>query len=452
VTSTSGRLTLSDPDAQGATFVAATDVQGKYGQLMINADGDWTYFLNNALDAVQALGAGETLRDVITVATTDGTTHDIDITVSGLDEPPSFDDWVIAGADASSADGPTVTLVSTGTGDVSVSEAEAFLGLADGALTQAIGGSVFTGSVASADVTVSPGSALKFTFDLTGEDGQFAGFPDAAFVVINGEVTVLGTLGGSEIFDAQTNLTLPSGSYSVGFGVFDVNDNAFAATLSVTELVIGPPGDPIVLDLDGDGVELGGAARFDLDADGAAETLGWVSGGDGLLVVDRDGSGVIEDGREVLSEQFDGFGFGNSVEALRALDTNLDGQVDARDAGFDDLLVWRDQDGDGQTDIGELISLDDLDITSLSVTPESTDKIRDGQVVFAEGAFTYSDGREGLYAGVRFQEQTEPSDLIQPDPILAEGGAVQPRDFGGQAELLDILAQEADAVVEVPSA
>ena len=67
--------------------------------------------------------------------------------------------------------------------------------------------------------------------------------------------------------------------------------------------------DPIVLDLDGDGVELLGLAAgvtFDVDADGMGESTGWVSPDDGMLVMDVDGSGAIENMSEVFSEVFNG--------------------------------------------------------------------------------------------------------------------------------------------------
>ncbi|WP_414638234.1 DUF736 family protein [Azospirillum sp.] len=41
-----------------------------------------------------------------------------------------------------------------------------------------------------------------------------------------------------------------------------------------------------------------------VDADGTAERTGWVSGGDGFLVLNRNGNGVINDASELFSEHF----------------------------------------------------------------------------------------------------------------------------------------------------
>jgi len=54
------------------------------------------------------------------------------------------------------------------------------------------------------------------------------------------------------------------------------------------------PQDPLVIDLDGDGIELKSLqdsnVRFDLDGDGFAERTGWVGPDDGLLAVDSNGN------------------------------------------------------------------------------------------------------------------------------------------------------------------
>ncbi|MCP6429407.1 hypothetical protein NL523_29255, partial [Klebsiella pneumoniae] len=63
-------------------------------------------------------------------------------------------------------------------------------------------------------------------------------------------------------------------------------------------------------DLNGDGVKLTDYASnpvlFDADHDGKQEQTGWVSSGDGILVVDRNANGKIDDMSETLSEYYGG--------------------------------------------------------------------------------------------------------------------------------------------------
>ena len=57
-----------------------------------------------------------------------------------------------------------------------------------------------------------------------------------------------------------------------------------------------PPRDPLILDLDGDGLETVGLASnvyFDHDGDGVLTKTGWVGQDDALLVWDRNSNGSI---------------------------------------------------------------------------------------------------------------------------------------------------------------
>ncbi|MFO1084650.1 MAG: VCBS domain-containing protein [Reyranellaceae bacterium] len=86
VLTASGTLTITDADAGQASFQAGT-LAGLYGNLVLAAGGAWTYTLNNASAAVQALNTGQSLVDAIAAHAVDGTTKTIAVTINGADEP-----------------------------------------------------------------------------------------------------------------------------------------------------------------------------------------------------------------------------------------------------------------------------------------------------------------------------------------------------------------------------
>lgn len=66
-----------------------------------------------------------------------------------------------------------------------------------------------------------------------------------------------------------------------------------------------PRYDPLTLDLDGDGLETLGInpttpILFDHNGDGIKSATGWVKADDGFLVLDRNGNGLIDSGRELF--------------------------------------------------------------------------------------------------------------------------------------------------------
>lgn len=65
--------------------------------------------------------------------------------------------------------------------------------------------------------------------------------------------------------------------------------------------------DPLVLDLDGDGIEtlahaFRDGAMFDFNADGLRNATGWVKSDDGILVFDRNNNSLIDSGRELFGD------------------------------------------------------------------------------------------------------------------------------------------------------
>ncbi len=93
-------LTISDPDVGESSFQPATIV-GTYGSLTIDAAGNWSYAADNTQLSIQQIDAGESVTDVLTVSTADGTTHDITITIDGAEDAPTLDNLI---ADQSAAE------------------------------------------------------------------------------------------------------------------------------------------------------------------------------------------------------------------------------------------------------------------------------------------------------------------------------------------------------------
>ena len=72
-------------------------------------------------------------------------------------------------------------------------------------------------------------------------------------------------------------------------------------------VVYSSAADPIVLDLGAPGVSFAGmdqGVQFDINADGAVEQVAWTAGEDGILALDLDNSGTIDNGTEMFTPYF----------------------------------------------------------------------------------------------------------------------------------------------------
>ena len=84
----------ADPDLHDVvSFVPQTNTAGLYGTLSVNASGNYTYTLNNALPAVQGLGVGDKLTDTFTFTVSDGhggtASNILTLTINGTTDAPS---------------------------------------------------------------------------------------------------------------------------------------------------------------------------------------------------------------------------------------------------------------------------------------------------------------------------------------------------------------------------
>ncbi|WP_269586164.1 putative Ig domain-containing protein [Roseibium sp. Sym1] len=216
-------------------------------------------------------------------------------------------------------------------------------------------------------------------------------------------------------------------------------------------------GSPLVLDLDGDGIELlsleESGAYFDIDKDGVRERTGWVRADDGLLTLDRNGNGTIDDAGELFGygetyprsrdhlggSVFDGPGgidirYDSGFAQLADFDLNLDGVIDQNDGVYSSLRIWQDLDGDGVSDEGEFTTLAEQGVTSISLTAEAVSEDNNGNLVTDRGTFEGANGT-GEISDVWFRfnqydsKYEVPEDLdpaIAALPDLNGAGSVKP--------------------------
>ena len=151
--------------------------------------------------------------------------------------------------------------------------------------------------------------------------------------------------------------------------------------------------DPLVLNFNGSAAQLGNQRfKFDLNADGQAESINFVTSGSGFLALDRNGDGSINDGSELF-----GAITGDGFAELTALDKDNNGWIDENDDAFSQLRVWaKDSAGNDQ-----LKSLKQVNVGALSLSRSSTlFDLKDsnnallGQIR-SSGVFLQEDGKAG---------------------------------------------------------
>jgi hypothetical protein len=134
--------------------------------------------------------------------------------------------------------------------------------------------------------------------------------------------------------------------------------------------------DPLVLDIDNDGLETTGIISttnpilFNHNADGIKTATGWVNADDAFLVLDKNANGLIDDGRELFGDatiKSNGQLAQDGFDALCDLDSNADGKIDASDAQFTNLRLWRDLNQDGISQSNELLTLNSQNIAAINV-------------------------------------------------------------------------------------
>ncbi|HEX8181648.1 MAG TPA: hypothetical protein VF525_19055 [Pyrinomonadaceae bacterium] len=139
------------------------------------------------------------------------------------------------------------------------------------------------------------------------------------------------------------------------------------------------PETPIVIDVAGNGfnfTDTQHGVRFDIKANGTLKQIPWTAtnADDAWLVLDRDGNGTIDSGKELfgaVTEQ-PATGQPNGFSALASFDApsrggNSDGVIDRRDAIFAALRLWQDVNHNGISEADELHPLPSLDVQAIQL-------------------------------------------------------------------------------------
>ncbi|MCV6622744.1 MAG: cadherin domain-containing protein [Cellvibrionaceae bacterium] len=269
---------------------------------------------------------------------------------------------------------------------------------------------------------------------------------------------------GNSVFSIS-DVELPSGIH-----VCDLTTDEETLTITNTaEKYV--PASPLILDLNGDGVEttnIDQGIKFDINNDGLLEQVGWVSPEDALLVFDLNKDGIINNGSELFGEATllaNGETADEGFQALSELDSNLDGVFDAQDEHYQDLQLWQDKNQNGLSEQGELIGLAEAGVISINLNAEIIDEINNGNHVGLRSSWTDEQGNSHDIDDVWFSlkpldEAVNSADLLTADnenvlPELADSQINAPSkneagaetffdsgSFGDNQMLRELLASE----------
>jgi VCBS repeat-containing protein len=226
--SASGALTISDVDSL-QNFVEQKKV-GKYGTFNIDSAGAWTYVTKSALDELKV---GQGVSDIFKVASADGTTTTVKITINGTNDPAilSAADVVLTETNAPLSTGGTLTIsdvdspqtfvarkISGQYGSFNIRKTGAWTYVTNSALDELEEGQSVSDSfiVSSADGTT---TTVKITIVGTNDPAIFSA-ADVVLTETNAPLSTGGTLTISDVdspqtFVAQQNVAGTSGVFNI---------------------------------------------------------------------------------------------------------------------------------------------------------------------------------------------------------------------------------------------
>ena len=222
-------------------------------------------------------------------------------------------------------------------------------------------------------------------------------------------------VGAFQYVEINTLLNIPTINLNYDLVITDRDGDQASGTIN---LILNTPSvPPVVLDLNGDGLHFlthnhpQNQALFDFNGDGRLERPSWIDPNDGLLVLDVNADQKVNGPSEFV------FASGNLVAstdmaAIRMLhDTNGDGYLNTSDARFELFGVWRDANGNGISEDGELCSLYEAGIVSINLNSDGNTRLDANGEVMVHGQSLYfrADGSSGIVGDVALTSYLPPS-------------------------------------------
>ncbi|MDH2374123.1 VCBS domain-containing protein [Cobetia sp. 3AK] len=305
---TSGTLDAGTGGDTGEDKFSAETVTGTYGELTVDADGNWTYSADNTQSVIQQLNLGATLTDTLTVTNADGVTQTtVSITITGVNDAP-------------------VAVADTGT---TAENADLSVAAAAGVLANDI--DIDTGSTSTVSQVAGSSSGIGTAVAMTGggtvaiaADGSYVFAPGTDFddlaVGEAATTTVAYTVRDDNGAESSNTLTITViGAQDAPEIAVEGADSA-AESLTETNASLATSGTLSVSDLDT--TDTVTASVTTVTADGDADTLdnadllGMLSVDEGTLVDAASNDGTLSwsfDSSSVEGEAFDHLAAGESL-------------------------------------------------------------------------------------------------------------------------------------------
>ncbi|RXJ73999.1 hypothetical protein CS022_04935, partial [Veronia nyctiphanis] len=239
-TSAQGNVTLYDPDANTNPTMFDQTFDGSFGKLIMKSDGSWTYEVFP--DKILPLDGGQTGTDTFTLTASDGSEHEIVMTVTGTEDSPVVS-GIFSGAliesdidDIAASVSGHIVITDVDTNDTPSFEDDTVVGqygtlvLVNGQWTYTLdrdkSGKLKDGEAVREELELEATDGTKqiITIDITGSNTKAVISGDTQSTLGEGQTSAMGIVTLHDP-DADSNPTMPDETVNGTFGKLTMNSN-----------------------------------------------------------------------------------------------------------------------------------------------------------------------------------------------------------------------------------